>query len=181
MVTSSKQTYAKPTPRAPVPVADHCQPIPPQEMFKHSSVSVSVGSLGPGAQKVCLSPLSISAGMGFDSKCKFAPPTVWLGLLCRGPAPAGSKGTLRMDGIGKRDDTGLIMDWNLMVWGQMISEKRRKNKEERKRLIFLDLHRKPIKPLTRDLLCSRRPQAPSQWSEDAECLLNWVLEARAKR
>ena len=64
MVTSSKQTYAKPTPRAPVPAADHCQPIPPQEMLKHSSVSVSVGSLGPGAQKVCLSPLSISGGHG---------------------------------------------------------------------------------------------------------------------
>ena len=26
----------------------------------HSSVSVTVGSLGPGAQKICLSPLSIS-------------------------------------------------------------------------------------------------------------------------
>ena len=66
-----------------------------------------------------------------------------------------------MDGIGKRDDTGLIMDWNLMVWGQMISEKRRKNKEERKRLIFLDLHRKPVKPLAPALLCSWRPQASS--------------------
>ena len=29
---------------------------------QHSSVSVSVGSLGPGAQKVSLSPLSISGG-----------------------------------------------------------------------------------------------------------------------
>ena len=28
----------------------------------HSSVSVSVGSLGTGAHKVCLSPLSISGG-----------------------------------------------------------------------------------------------------------------------
>ena len=59
MVTSSKRTYA--IPRAPVPAADHCQPVPPQEMMlNHSSVSVSVGSLGPGAHKVCLSPLSVS-------------------------------------------------------------------------------------------------------------------------
>ena len=41
-----------------------CWPIPPQETLKHSSVSVSVGSLGPGAHKVCLSPLSISGGFG---------------------------------------------------------------------------------------------------------------------
>ena len=31
---------------------------------QHSSVSVSVGSLGPGAHKVCLSPLSVSGGKG---------------------------------------------------------------------------------------------------------------------
>ena len=36
--------------RAPVPAADHCQPVSPQEMLKHSSLSVSVGSLGPGIQ-----------------------------------------------------------------------------------------------------------------------------------
>ena len=49
-------------PRAPVPVAVYCWPIPPQEMLKHSSISVSVGSLGPGAHKVCLSPLRVSGG-----------------------------------------------------------------------------------------------------------------------
>ena len=38
-------------------------------------------------------------------------------VKCQGPAPAGSKDTLRMDGVGERDDTGLIMDWNLMVRG----------------------------------------------------------------
>ena len=43
----------------------------------------------------------------------------------------------------------------------------RESKGEKKRLIFLGLHRKPIKPLTWDLLCSRRPQAPSQRAEDA--------------
>ena len=34
-------------------------PYPPQESIKESSVSVYVGSLGPGAHKVCLSPQSI--------------------------------------------------------------------------------------------------------------------------
>ena len=38
MVTSSKRTYAIVTPRAPVTVADHCWPVPPQEALKHSSV-----------------------------------------------------------------------------------------------------------------------------------------------
>ena len=64
MATSSKRTYAIPTPRAAVPVADHRQPIPPQEMLKQSSASVSLGSLGPGAFKVCLSSLSISGRNG---------------------------------------------------------------------------------------------------------------------
>ena len=36
---------------------------PLQETLKHSSVSVSVGSLGPGAHKVCLSPVGISASL----------------------------------------------------------------------------------------------------------------------
>ena len=59
MVTSSKRAYAIPrstAPRAPAPAAVHCCPIPPQETFKHSSVSVSVESLGPGVHKVCLCP-----------------------------------------------------------------------------------------------------------------------------
>ena len=33
-------------------------------VWTQSSVSVSVGSLGPGAHKVCLSPLSVSDGNG---------------------------------------------------------------------------------------------------------------------
>ena len=63
MVTSSKRAYAIPKSaalRAPVPAPDHGQPIPPQETLKHSSLSVSVGSLGSGAHKACLSLLSIS-------------------------------------------------------------------------------------------------------------------------
>ena len=67
MVTSSKRAYAKPrsaAPRAPAPAAVHCSPVPPQETPKHSSASVSLGSLGPSAHKVCLSPLSISGSYG---------------------------------------------------------------------------------------------------------------------
>ena len=62
MVTSSKRAYAMPrsaAPRAPAPVTVHHGPVPPQDMLKHSSVSVSVGSLGSGAHKVCLSSLSV--------------------------------------------------------------------------------------------------------------------------
>ena len=33
-------------------------------VWPQSSVSASVGSLGPGAHKVCLSPLSVSGGNG---------------------------------------------------------------------------------------------------------------------
>ena len=63
MVTSSKRAYAIPrsaVPRAPAPAAVHCLPVPLQETLRHSSVSVSVGSLVPGAYNVCLSPLSVS-------------------------------------------------------------------------------------------------------------------------
>ena len=55
MVTSSKRAYAIPrsaAPRAPAPVAVHCWLLPPQETLKHSSVSVSVRSLGPHVHKV---------------------------------------------------------------------------------------------------------------------------------
>ena len=57
--------YARSTvPRAPAPSAAHCWTVTPQETLKHSSVSVSVGSLGPGVNKVCLSLLSISSMYG---------------------------------------------------------------------------------------------------------------------
>ena len=67
MVTSSKRAYATPrsaAPRVPAPASGHCWPVPPQETLKHSSGSVPVGSLSPGAHKVCLSPLSVSGGYG---------------------------------------------------------------------------------------------------------------------
>ena len=81
MATSSKRTYAISTPRAPVPVVDHCRPVPPLETLKHSYVSVSVGSLSPGAHKICLSPLSVSGRNGIWFKHKFTPPTILLWLL----------------------------------------------------------------------------------------------------
>ena len=67
MVTYSKRAYAIPrsaAPRASVPTAGHFWPMPSQETLKHSSDPVSVGSLGPGAHKDCLSPLSVSGGWG---------------------------------------------------------------------------------------------------------------------
>ena len=84
MVTFSNRAYAIPrsiAPRAPAPAAVLCWSVPPQETLKHSSVSISMGSLGPGVYQVHLSPLSVSGGMGFDSKHNFAPPTILLGLL----------------------------------------------------------------------------------------------------
>ena len=60
MVTSSMRAYAisrSTASRAPTSAAVQCWPVPLQETLKHSSVSVSVGSLGPGTHKVCLSPL----------------------------------------------------------------------------------------------------------------------------
>jgi len=50
MVTSSKRACAIPrsaAPRAPARAAGHCWPVPPQEILKHSSGSVSVGSWCP--------------------------------------------------------------------------------------------------------------------------------------
>ena len=69
-------------PQSPCPCSSPLLTVPPQEILKHSSVSVSVGSLGPGARKVCLSSLSISDGMGFGSKCEFVPATILGLLLC---------------------------------------------------------------------------------------------------
>ena len=64
MATSSKRAYA--ITKSAVPRA------PPLQQFtvdlylhgRHSNTILSMGSFGPGAPKVCLSPLSISAGYG---------------------------------------------------------------------------------------------------------------------
>ena len=67
MATSSKRAYAIPRsaePRAPAPLAGHCWFILPQETLIHSSGSVSVGCLGLGVHRVCLSPLSVSGAYG---------------------------------------------------------------------------------------------------------------------
>ena len=75
MATSSKRAYEyssllhpaiprSTVPRAPAPAAVHCLPIPPQETLRDSSVSVSVGSLGPDIHQVYLSPLSVSGICG---------------------------------------------------------------------------------------------------------------------
>ena len=78
MATSSKRAYAIPrsaVPRAPAlgTEAGHCWPVLPQETLKHSSGSVSLGSLGPGVHKVCLSPPSVSSGFGVWFQTWFCP------------------------------------------------------------------------------------------------------------
>ena len=47
-------------------------------ILRRCSNTVLFQSLGPGAQKVCLSPLSVFGGNEFDSKHNFTPPTVLL-------------------------------------------------------------------------------------------------------
>ena len=66
-VTSCKRAYdisRSTAPRALASAAAHCWPVPPQETLKHSSVSVSVWSLGP--RFVWTLWVSL-AGMRFDS------------------------------------------------------------------------------------------------------------------
>ena len=80
MVTSSKRAYAitkSAVPRTPAPEAVHCWPTSPQETLKHSSVTV--GSLV--CTRFAWAHWASLARMGFDSKCKFAPPTILLGLV----------------------------------------------------------------------------------------------------
>ena len=67
MVTSSKRAYAilwVCCTQNHCPYGSPLLTVPPQETLKHSSGSVSVGFLGPGAHKVCLSPLSICGRYG---------------------------------------------------------------------------------------------------------------------
>ena len=66
MATSSKRAYAIPRSAAPraLPLQQFTADPPPQEILRHGSVSISLGPLGPGAHKVCLSPLSVSGRYG---------------------------------------------------------------------------------------------------------------------
>ena len=67
MVTSSKRAYAIPKSaalRVSATAAGHCRLVAPEQTLKNSSGSISVGSLGPGMHKVCMSPPSISSGYG---------------------------------------------------------------------------------------------------------------------
>ena len=50
--------------QGPCPYGNPLLTCTPQETLERSSVSVSVGSLGPGAHKVCLSPPRVSGRYG---------------------------------------------------------------------------------------------------------------------
>ena len=60
--------------------------MPLQKTLKYSMADVAqslVGSLGPGTHKVLFESFESLAGIGFDTKCDFALPTIFLGfLLC---------------------------------------------------------------------------------------------------
>jgi len=83
MVTSSKRVFVIPRSaalRAPTPVAGQCWPIPLLETLKLSKSGLVQSLWGLlVCARHCLSPLSL-AGMGFDLKCDFIPPTVLLGF-----------------------------------------------------------------------------------------------------
>ena len=71
MATSFKRAYDIPrstAPRAPAPAAFHCWPIPPQEIPKHCSVSVSVGSWVLMCTRDVWALWASLVGMGFDYK-----------------------------------------------------------------------------------------------------------------
>ena len=84
MAISSKRAYATPrsaAPWAPAPAAVHRCPWPPPETLKHS-VPQSLWGLWVLVHTRFVWALWASLiGMGFDSKCDFAPPTIFLGLL----------------------------------------------------------------------------------------------------
>ena len=85
MATSSKRAYVKPTsaaPRVPAPVEGHCWPASPQEILKHSKANLAQSLWDLRCTQGFVWALWASlVGIGFDSKCDFAPPTIFLGLL----------------------------------------------------------------------------------------------------
>ena len=83
MATSSKRTYAirrSSAPRAPAPAAGHCWPY---LLRRHTNTALSQSLWGLWVL-VCTRYVwalwASLVGMGFDSKCNFAPPTILLGL-----------------------------------------------------------------------------------------------------
>ena len=67
MATSSKTPYAisrSAAPRTPAPAAVYCWPYLHRRPLNTVLSQSLWGSLGPGAHKVCLSPLSVSGGYG---------------------------------------------------------------------------------------------------------------------
>ena len=129
-----QEDYAIPTPRASIPrqtTANHTSTGDAQTQFCLSLC----GALGPGAHKVCLSPLSVSGRKGFDSKWEFVPPTVLLGpsplpldvgyLLTATPVPTillGRHGVQRFFDLGhgvslhgcSREAQAPLLTW---MWG----------------------------------------------------------------
>ena len=85
MVTFYKRAYATPrsaAPGAPAPAAGHCWPVPPQETLKHSKAGLAQSLwVSWCAQGFFWAFRASLVGMGFDSKCYFAPPKILLGLL----------------------------------------------------------------------------------------------------
>ena len=84
MATSSKRAYAIPRSTAPEPLPLQQSTLDPYLLRRHSDTVLSQSLWGLWIL-VCtryVSALWASvAGMGFDSKCDFTPPTVLLGLL----------------------------------------------------------------------------------------------------
>ena len=87
MATSSKRAYTTgcvtqvASPRALAPAAGHCSPIPLQETETQVWLSLCVVSGSWCTQGFVLALRVSLAGMGFESKHDFAPPTIMLGLL----------------------------------------------------------------------------------------------------
>ena len=83
MVPFSKRAYAIPWSVAPrAPAACDCWPVYLQETLKHSKTGLAQSLWGLLVHTGFVWALWTSlVGMGFDSECEFAPPTILLGLL----------------------------------------------------------------------------------------------------
>ena len=77
MATTSKRVYAIPTPRAPVSVADHCQPVCTSTGGTQFCLSFC-GVPGSWCAQDLFEPSGSLWLNGFDSKHQFAPPTILL-------------------------------------------------------------------------------------------------------